>query len=625
MKTSAPRTLMASILALIAVAVPCTAWYFSGRAQVEREAENSWSGAESKGHKTASKLAEDLSLELEVLAEGESRRSIFHYQNLYHEPKSAAEGVMVLPSPLARGPEDPLIEAYFQVDGDGTLSLPTLNDAFPELGLEGAEDSQCELLWKLQDVALFCHLEAARVAAGTRLTDLGESETEGDPGYDFDVRRIELDASAWQQHLQANDVWARIKYGEDGGTPGVVISGKPLAGLDLEPTGDESVVVEVHPFRWHTLPMGSDPALVALRRVTTPAGEWTQGFVISEAAIDQRLENAYFPARFLPVVPETHRHEGKHCDTTDCLTGGKKVVSANIEGTAWRVAVDLTEQMQEIRLRAASETEHFRRSFLIGSLAAGLAALLVVGLVFQSERLAQQRIQFAAHAAHELRTPLAGLRIYGEMLAEGLGNPERGREYARRVAAEAERLGRVVTNVLSFTRLERGNLGIHPEPGDLRSAVIEAFQRQRPALEESGAQLDLQLANDTPLVSFDRDAIGHILQNLLDNAEKYTRGVADRRIVVGLAERGKKVVLWVADNGAGVPKRQRRRLFEPFARGEKADQPEGLGLGLVLVKMLVQAQGADIEYRDAPEGGAMFRVEFPAVASSAKAPATAPA
>ena len=305
-------------------------------------------------------------------------------------------------------------------------------------------------------------------------------------------------------------------------------------------------------------------------------------------------------------------------------TSGQRVASP-VEGTAWRVVVDLAPELERIAERAQAEIDSFRRFFVVGALAAGLAALLIVGLVFQSEKLAQQRIQFAAHAAHELRTPLAGLRIYGEMLAEGLGDPERSRDYARRVAAEAERLGRVVTNVLSFTRLERGNIGLHPELGDLRSAVLEAFQRQRAALEESGAELELELDDEVATVSFDRDAIGHILQNLLDNAEKYTRGVPDRKIVVGLTDRGRRVDLWVADNGDGISRRNRRRLFEPFARGDAADQPEGLGLGLVLVKMLVQAQGADIEYRDAPGGGAMFRVEFPTVSTPAEAPATAPA
>ena len=153
-------------------------------------------------------------------------------------------------------------------------------------------------------------------------------------------------------------------------------------------------------------------------------------------------------------------------------------------------------------------------------MAAGLAGLLVVAMVHQSERLAQQRAQFAAAAAHELRTPLAGMRLYGEMLAEGLGNPDRARDYARRIAGEAERLGRVVTNVLSFTRLEQGSISVRPQPGDLAAAVRDACRRQRPALEESGAELELELAEDLPPVSFDHDAVANILQNLLDNAEK---------------------------------------------------------------------------------------------------------
>lgn len=605
-----PRTLVASGLAFVAVAVPCSAWFVAGQRQVERQAETARTQVQAKGDQIAARLANDLSQSLDRLAHAESRRPFFVYQNLYHDPKGAAEGPWVLPSPLAQGPEDPLIEAYFQVDGDGNLTLPTLNDSFPELGLAGAADQQCELLWKLQDVALFCHLESARVAAGSVLG--GMMAAEPDPVDDLEVQKVEVDASAWQQHLHANDVWARLKYGQDGATPGVVISGRPLAGFDLGPAGEKTVTIEVHPFRWHTLPMGEEPALVALRRVTTPAGEWTQGFVVSRSHIAERLEQSYLVATFEPESPQAE----------PLSKPDPERILADVGGTAWRVAVDLEQELGNIAAVAADELEHFRRVFLLGSLAAGIAALLIVGMVFQSERLARQRIQFAAAAAHELRTPLAGLRIYGEMLAEGLGNPERGREYARRVAAEAERLGRVVTNVLSFTRLERGAVGVHPSPGDLRSAVLEACQRHRPALEESGAEMELKMDDQVPTVSFDRDALTHILQNLLDNAEKYTRGIPDRKITVGLAAeavkaQGRKVVLWVADNGGGIPKGLRRKLFEPFARGEQADAPEGLGLGLVLVKMLVEAQGADIDYQDAPEGGALFRVAFPAMGTAA--------
>ena len=205
------------------------------------------------------------------------------------------------------------------------------------------------------------------------------------------------------------------------------------------------------------------------------------------------------------------------------------------------------------------------------------------------------------------------------MLADGLGDPSRSRDYARRMAGEAERLGRVVTNVLSFTRLERGGFSVHPEIGDLQAAVVDAFRAQKPALEESGAQVDVELEDDLPAVRFDRDAVTHIVQNLLDNAEKYTRDITDRRIVLGLSREPSRVVLTVSDNGNGIAKPLRGTLFRPFTRGGQSDAPEGLGLGLLLVRMLARAQGAEITYRDAEIGGAEFRVVFPIAEPAAAA------
>ena len=197
-------------------------------------------------------------------------------------------------------------------------------------------------------------------------------------------------------------------------------------------------------------------------------------------------------------------------------------------------------------------------------------------------------------------------------LAEGLGDPSKAKEYARRVADEAERLGRVVANVLGFTRLERGTMQVHVESGDLAGAVREAVTRQQPALEVAGARLEVQIAEDLPAVKFDRDAVGQILQNLLDNAEKHTRHAAERHIHVTLAAAEHSVTLTVADHGPGVPAETQRKLFQPFERGNHADAPAGLGLGLVLVKALAEAQGARVSYRDNDGGGAQFAVTFPA-------------
>jgi len=208
------------------------------------------------------------------------------------------------------------------------------------------------------------------------------------------------------------------------------------------------------------------------------------------------------------------------------------------------------------------------------------------------------------------------MRLYGEMLAEDLGDPRRRREYATRISAEAERLGRVVSNVLGYTRLERGHLAVQPRPGDLAAAVAGAVERLRPTLASHGARLELSVEGELPEVCFDPDAVHQIVQNLVDNAEKYTRQAEDRRVDVGLRGRGEAVELQVRDHGAGVAEPVRRHLFEPFVRGETGEAPGGLGLGLVLVRTLATAHGGDVRYESAPGGGALFCVTFPAAAGA---------
>ena len=584
------RTAIAFALIAVAVAVPSAAWFFAGVHKIEREANLEESGLYLRSYKQAVVLAERLARRLERLRKAESRWSFYHYQNLFHDPEGASEGASVAKSPLAEGSPDPLIEAHFQVDETGRLTLPTLNDEFPELGLLADEGAQCAFLNKLAELPFFFDGDLAPLGY-RRPSEPAPEVGDGD--------RVEvLSERAWRQHLRANELYADLKYGRKSASRGPA----SRAALDLEAgAASRRLEIAVGPFAWHTLPVGGEPGLVAVRTVETPAGVWHQGFVIDRAAVAQSLESSSYPAAFVPS--ETGEKEA-----------GREVVA--VEGTPWGVVLDVSEQLAATLGRAAAERQRFLRIFLLGALAASLSGLLVVAMVFQSDRLAQQRSQFAAAAAHELRTPLAGLRLYGEMLAEGLGDPQRSRDYARRLAGEAERLGRVVTNVLSFTRLERGVLSVSPAPGDLAAAVRDACQRQRPALEESGARLQVDLADELPAVSFDRDAVSHILQNLLDNAEKYTRGTADRAIRVALSPNGQSVALEVADNGRGIPPELKRHLFRPFSRGDHRDAPEGLGLGLALVKLLAEAQGGEVSYRDAPAGGAVFSVTMPVAASA---------
>lgn len=568
------RTVAASLLTATAIAIPCGAWYYAGRQQVEQERVEKIRGVRDEAERVGIMLAERLAGRLELLRTAESRRPFYHYQNLYHDPQGASEGAAVTVSPLAQGAVDPLVTAHFQVDEEGALGLPTVNDEFPELGLDAENRYRhCAIQWELAEVAQFCH---AGLLEGLDRADAGLVEG---------LRWSALSRKAWIQHRRANAIFGDLKYGSGSG---------PEPEAPAPETDAESVRIGVGPLRWHSLPVGDTPALVALRPVRTPAGPWVQGFVVSAGSIRSELPDTELPVTLGPAL----------------MAPSPSEIGVAIGGTPWELRLDVGPALDEVAVESSELRERFVRRFLLGASGAAGAGFLVVLLVYQAERLARQRSRFAAAAAHELRTPLAGMRLHAEMLSEGLGDPERSRDYARRIASEVERLGRVVTNVLGFSRLERGAFRVEPTPGDLAVEVAGIVDRQRPILARAGLEVDTEIEAGLPPVLFDRDALEQILVNLLDNADKHTRRPGSREARVVLRDEAEGVVLAVEDDGPGISPAVRRGLFRPFSRGEVEPDIEGIGLGLALVQTLAEAQGARVDCRESPAGGAAFLVRF---------------
>jgi signal transduction histidine kinase len=362
----------------------------------------------------------------------------------------------------------------------------------------------------------------------------------------------------------------------------VATSARPVSSRD-EPTAP--ITITVSPLEWRTLGFAGQPAIVAVRHVDTPDGPLSQGFVIDRTAL-----TSWLAEHAADAVAELRTGEG---GTTEIAPGWYLEVSPNPRAMT----------------AAAADATAVARGFLVRFIAVGavaiLAALLVVMLVVRAERLARERSQFAAAAAHELRTPLAGLQLYGDMLADGLGDPGKTRDYARRMSEEASRLGRVVSNVLGFSQLERGNLSVDPQVGALGEVLRELVERAQPALDRAGVALALDVAPELT-ARFDRDALTRIIGNLLDNAEKYSRGADDRTITLAARAAGSTVEVAISDHGPGIAQQARARLFQPFARGVSADGPAGLGLGLALSQSLARAMGGELVYRSSPDGGATF-------------------
>ncbi|HWE38378.1 MAG TPA: HAMP domain-containing sensor histidine kinase [Isosphaeraceae bacterium] len=244
------------------------------------------------------------------------------------------------------------------------------------------------------------------------------------------------------------------------------------------------------------------------------------------------------------------------------------------------------------------------------SVAAGAVALLLGGALSLSER----RGTFVSAVTHELRTPLTTFRLYTEMLSEGIvGDPEARGSYLRTLRVEADRLGHLVENVLSFARLERGR------SIDRRDELTarDLLDRVRPSLAARADRggMELAIGADIPDVRLRTDAsvVEQVLANLVDNATKYANGASDRRIHLGVAASGARLALSVRDHGPGLPRRAVRRLFRPFSKSalDAAHSAPGVGLGLALSRRLARALGGNLRLQHNGPDGVGFVLTLP--------------
>jgi signal transduction histidine kinase len=235
-----------------------------------------------------------------------------------------------------------------------------------------------------------------------------------------------------------------------------------------------------------------------------------------------------------------------------------------------------------------------------------LGGLYIARAVRAEVELAQRRSDFAAAVTHELKTPLTTIRMYGEMLRDGVvADPQRQREYHGTLVTEAERLSRLVGNVLELARIERGTAAGEAELLEPAAVVREAATLVGPLVEGAGAALEVTVSGELPPVRVERDALVQALSNLVDNAVKFSASATDRRVHLGARREADDVAFVVRDHGPGVPRGQLQQIFEPFFRGERelTRRTTGTGIGLALVAGLAQRSGGAVAARNHPQGG----------------------
>jgi signal transduction histidine kinase len=211
----------------------------------------------------------------------------------------------------------------------------------------------------------------------------------------------------------------------------------------------------------------------------------------------------------------------------------------------------------------------------------------------------ERRNDFVAAVTHELRTPFTSIRMYGEMLRDGMVTNEATRqEYYAPITAEGERLTRLINNVMEHGRLRRGQRHAHLTRGDAASIVRDVVELMRPHIEREGFTVQLSADDVLPEIQLDEDALKQVLFNVIDNALKYGRGEASARIdVTCAADPGGGVLVSVRDYGPGVSEVQLHAIFEPFFRGqsELTRRQQGTGLGLALVRDLVALMRGSVQ------------------------------
>ncbi len=277
----------------------------------------------------------------------------------------------------------------------------------------------------------------------------------------------------------------------------------------------------------------------------------------------------------------------------------------------WEAALYLMrpEQLQE-------SARGYRRT-LIFLIMSSLGAIACGGwlVVFDARRqlaLAQQKTDFVSNVSHELKTPLTSIRMFAELMQNGRAETAgKAPQYLRIIMVEAERLTRLINNVLDFAKLERKQKSFDKQPLDLHRVVARTWEAHELHLQESGFRTDWKAAEPPYPVVGDDDVLAQILVNLLSNAEKYSGSQKDVELHSYLD--GNHVCVSVLDRGSGVPTGEERKIFEAFYRAHDSlsNGIAGSGLGLTLAQQLAREHGGEIIYQPREGGGSNFTLKLP--------------
>jgi signal transduction histidine kinase len=571
----------------------------------------------------AERVFDEMERALSGFLAAEEERPFGHYAREY-TPAGEPAGVTAR-SPLADPPALPFVIGYFQRDPDGTLRLP----------VERPRPAESDEIARAIDAYWAAPAGAAKLGAGAEIQAPGST--------------VELDRTAPSEPLQQA---LRDERENDG--PVSAYDALRALNKGIEQRADRQSKVSSE----YAKPAAEESASGAKRneRRAGQIGASSDGWRESKDDANEKWERERFELSpmigrlvgerrlmlFRTVVHERQAYRQGLLLDVDKLGAwlGERALGASELAAHATVSFGTVTRLERAKPGRRIYQHRFAEPFeaLDARLAlsplpglggagsiyalAGLSlavAMLGLGALYRmvavTVRYAEQRSNFVAAVTHELKTPLTAIRMYGEMLRDGMVPSQAKRdEYHRHITAESERLSRLVDNVLELSRLEKGTRRARLERADAGAVCREVAALVAPHVEGAGLALRLDLEDELPSVRLDRDALKQVLFNLVDNAVKYANGANPKEIVLRCRRAGGGLQLTVRDHGPGVPAHHQRRIFEPFYRGESelTRRSKGTGIGLALVRGLAQEMGARVSGRNRSEGGFEVELDFPA-------------
>ncbi|MEP7119731.1 MAG: HAMP domain-containing sensor histidine kinase [Byssovorax sp.] len=289
----------------------------------------------------------------------------------------------------------------------------------------------------------------------------------------------------------------------------------------------------------------------------------------------------------------------------------------------WRLQVGLT-SADELGQKVERQRLLEIGMVLFAAIVAIAGVAIVVIAAVKERRLAALKSDFVANVSHELKTPLALVRMFGEMLLTGrVPNEDKRKQYLQIIVSESERLTALIENVLDFAKVERGKAAYDFATGQVEEVVARAVEVFRYRAEREGMEVGLRVDEGLPAASIDGRAIELAVINLLDNAFKYAKDGG--RIDVDVTCAARFVRVCVSDRGPGIDPEDRARIFERFVRGRTSGETRvrGSGIGLSLVKHIAESHGGTIQVKSPISDevrGCAFELSIPVDRATPRSP-----